>query len=442
MKVVYLIAGNLPLVTASEAATMEYVRLRYLSGSDEFHPFPKVPRVLAWDGSFGGPVAWPYILCEHMPGVTLDSRWLSIEGNTLKESIHAVVMFETNILQEAFSQHGSLFFAESVSQELRGHPLYAEPPIDPLRIDLARRFRIGPTVYREWWRGPYGQVPANRGPWGDFPTMISSAAEFQLQCLENGIDHTSPFVESTAVDIPFICRMLKACIAIAPLIAPTNLFMRRPVLNHADLSLGNFIVRPEVYPCIWDVFASGFIETTSDGSPALPAGFDSMSSDQQDRVRTHMELVRRFKEYYLDAATTWPERHEAWRLPTGLRMASLLKYILRCKADGPIELRTLLVEIQEAWHLISDQPCPIDFSEEESEQETYRVQQQEWYSREVDDNDLLTALGCGGDGWVSDEKFEEASQNLDKFRRLWEENEATLKRPFPFFDGAPGLYLS
>ena len=162
-----IVGSNLSLSTASEAATMEYVRLRY-SSRDEFPTFPKIPKVLAWDSSFGNPAAWPYILCEHLPGVTLTTKWYPgpMEKNVLKELIHDIVMFETNILQESFSQHGSIFFAESVSKELRGRPLYSEsePPDDPLRMDMARRFRIGPTVNREWWRGPYGKITADRGP--------------------------------------------------------------------------------------------------------------------------------------------------------------------------------------------------------------------------------------------------------------------------------------
>ena len=223
------LAGNLPLSTASEAAIMEYIRLRHLAGDDEFPTFPKIPRVLSWDSSFGNPVAWPYILCEYLPGVTFDTKWLSIEGEAIKESIHDVVIFERAILQESFSQHGSIFFTKSVSEELRGLPLYAEPPTDTPRMDLARRFRIGPTVNREWWRGPYGQITADRGPCTlhilscgihsrtqsghDFPSMITSAAEFQLRCLDNGIDHTSSFAVSTATDIPLIRRILNICIA-------------------------------------------------------------------------------------------------------------------------------------------------------------------------------------------------------------------------------------
>lgn len=123
-----------------------------------------IPKVLAWDSSFGNPAAWPYIICEHLPGVTLDTKWFSIGQNAIKEVIRDIVSFETAILQESFSQHGSIFFADNVSEELRKRPLYAEPPTDPLRIDLAGRFRIGPTINREWWRGPYGEITADRGP--------------------------------------------------------------------------------------------------------------------------------------------------------------------------------------------------------------------------------------------------------------------------------------
>ena len=469
------LAGNLPLSTASEAATMEYVRLRHLSGDDEFPTFPKVPKVLSWDSSFGNPAAWPYILCEYLPGVTFDTKWLSIEGEATKGSIHDVVMFERTILQESFSQHGSIFFAESVSEELRARPLYAEPPTDAFRMDLARRFRIGPTVNREWWRGPYGQITADRGPCTlrvlscgihsrvksghDFPTMISSAAEFQLRCLDNGIDHTSPFAVSTAADIPLIRRMLNICIAIAPLIAPRKLFLTRPVLQHPDLSVCNFIVSSEGEPKIqgiidWQgagvapffmqcqpasgmVFMTGIVETAPDGSPVRPANFDSMSAEEQHAIRVHMDLVGRYKDYYLDAVAMYPERREAWNLPIGLQMPSLLRFILRCIADGPMQLFDLLIKVQEVWHLLSDEPCPIDFSSEEKE--ACRLQHEEWYKRVVVDNDIANALGCMGDGWVSEEKIEEASQRWEEICRLWDEN---MDRPFPFFDGVPGPYLS
>ncbi|KIM44356.1 hypothetical protein M413DRAFT_379687 [Hebeloma cylindrosporum] len=452
------VVGNLPLSTASEAATMEYVRLRYLSNSAKSQAFPKVPRVFAWDSSFENPAAWPYILCEYLPGVTFDNKWADINGHALKDAIHDIVMFGTEILQETFSQHGSIYFADSVSEELRERPLYSEPPTDPLRMDLARRFRIGPTVNREWWRGAYGEVTADRGPWSDFPTMITSAAKFQLQCLESGIDHSSPFSESTATDIPLLRRMLNICIDIAPFLAPKNQFwtsIRRPVLNHPDLSLCNFIVPSEGEPKIqgiidWQgacvgpffmqcqpatglIYNTAAIECASDGSPITPDNFDSLSTEEQDAVRGQMDLLSRYRDYHRQVGTSYPNRHDAWNLP----IPSLLRFIVRCIADGPMELCDLLIKTQEMWFLFSDEPCPIDFSLEE--QEMYRAQHEEWYKRVLIDSDLANAVGCVGDGWISDENFEDANQRWNDLRRLWDKE---MDRPFPYFDGAPSPYLS
>jgi hypothetical protein len=106
---------------------MEYVRLRYPSSSGEVPSFLKVARILAWDSSFNDPVEWPYIICEHLPGITLDRRWVSIGKNAVKEAIHDIVLFESDFLQEGFSQHGSIFHADCVSEELRERALCSAP---------------------------------------------------------------------------------------------------------------------------------------------------------------------------------------------------------------------------------------------------------------------------------------------------------------------------
>ena len=289
--------------------------------------------------------------------------------------------------------------------------------------------------------------------------MISSAAEFQLRCLDNGIDRTSPFVISTAADIPLIRRMLKICIAISALIAPKKLFLKRPALQHPDLSVCNFIVPSQgetkiqgvidwqgaaiapffmqCQPATGMVFMTGIVESAPDGSPVRPTNFDSMSTEEQRAVHLHMDLVGRYKDYYLDAVATYPERREAWNLPIGLQMPSLLWFILRCIADGPMQLCDLLINMQEVWHLLSDELCPIDFSSEEKEK--WRLQHEEWYKRVVVDNDIANALGCMADGWVSEEKIEETTRRWEEIYCLWNEN---MDRPFPFFDGVPSPYLS
>ena len=143
-----------------------------------------------------------------------------------------------------------------------------------------------------------------RNLWLYFPSMMFSAAKFQLQCLrvDRGIDHTSPFSKSTAADIPLLRRLLKMCISISPFMAPKRkvmMFFMRPVLNHPDLSIGNFIVSSEgplkiqavidwqgasvaplIVPANGMIHTSGVVDASSDdGSPVPPANFDSMSDE-------------------------------------------------------------------------------------------------------------------------------------------------------------------
>ena len=54
------------------------------------------------------------------------SLWVSIGKNAHKAAIQVIVLFESDFLQEGFSQHGSTFHADCVGEELRQRPLHAD----------------------------------------------------------------------------------------------------------------------------------------------------------------------------------------------------------------------------------------------------------------------------------------------------------------------------
>ena len=327
---------------------------------------------------------------------------------------------------------------------------------------------------REWWRGPYEKITGGRGPCmfhvlscliysgelgPDFPSMMLSAAEFQLRCLDNGIDHTSPFSESTGADVPLLRHVLGICIDIAPLVSRRGQLQTQPVLSHPDLSVCNFIVPAEGDPKIDGVIdwqgavvapffmqcrpATGMVHVTEaiksapDGSPILPENFDSLSAEEQDNVRRHMGMISRFRYYFLDAVATYPRRRSAWGIPLGMQMPNLIHFILRCIADGPVQLCDLLVKMQGHWQVFSDEPCPIGFSPEEKE--VYRVRYEEWHERQVLDQAVANEVGGMGDGWVEEEGFDDGKRKLEELKRVWDRE---MDRPFPLFDGAPSPYLS
>ncbi|KAI0657040.1 hypothetical protein C8Q70DRAFT_920569, partial [Cubamyces menziesii] len=235
------IVANVEQTIASEVATMSYIRERW--AEEVMHITPLPPKVIAWDKTSRNPAGTPYIITEFVPGVQLFSRWPFIQGDDAGIAIAGMIEMETCLLSEPFSQYGSLYFAEDLPEELRNRPLYA--PDSALRDALSTKYKIGPTVDREWWRGGYGRVAANRGPWPDLPSMIRSAAEFQLRAIDEVVDFSAPFIESKPSDEPLLRRMLRICIEIAPLIVPRNRALVMPVLGHPNLTLTDLIVQPE-----------------------------------------------------------------------------------------------------------------------------------------------------------------------------------------------------
>lgn len=151
------VVGNLELSTASEAATMSYLNELKLA---------KVPRVIAWNATAeSNEVNWPYIVTEYIPGSPLQDNWLKNRGVPVATAIVHLVGVELRVSHSAFSQIGSLYFKDDVSPGLQARPLYFSENNnvdDPSHI--SQKYRIGPIVDREWWRGERRDMDADRGP--------------------------------------------------------------------------------------------------------------------------------------------------------------------------------------------------------------------------------------------------------------------------------------
>lgn len=152
------LVGNVRLSTASEVATMSYVR--EVLGI-------KVPKVIAWDGDATNPVHSAYIIMEHVAGVSLLSNWYDIRGQPVRHALASILTMQINLSTLPFSQIGSLYFKDDVTPALQACPLY-NSQLDNARDD-AQVYRIGPIAYRDWWCGHYHTDNADRGPCTLFP---------------------------------------------------------------------------------------------------------------------------------------------------------------------------------------------------------------------------------------------------------------------------------
>ena len=152
-KIPYPLLTPRHLCTASELATMDYAR--NVLGL----PVPKVFGWSAWADRTD--VGAEYILMEKVEGVEVHQRYkdLRSEGFELITQVNAM---ERAFVCRRFSQIGSLYYKEDVEPELQGRPLYADGADDD--DDASVRFRIGPYVDWEVWRGTRANLEADRGP--------------------------------------------------------------------------------------------------------------------------------------------------------------------------------------------------------------------------------------------------------------------------------------
>ncbi|KZT69534.1 hypothetical protein DAEQUDRAFT_811307 [Daedalea quercina L-15889] len=451
--------GNVERATASEVATMCYVRERWMDHRTRNMPFP--PKVLAWNATYTNPAQTPYIILEYAPGVPLSTRWPAIEGEAAGAVLQSIAELDCALLRgQTFASCGSLYFAEDAPDG--SSPLYANDECDPVELNrkLAAKYRIGPTANREWGRPGYDRVDADRGPWPDMPTMIKAAAEFQLRAMDTVVDFSSSRVKSKPSDIPLLRRLLNICIRVAPLIVPSDPALTAPVLTHPDLTLNNLLVPPEgrayVHHVIdWQgasiapycmqcgvptaiVYSDGVVPIPLDGSmPPWPEDFDTMPPEQQESVRIHHRYACRHRAFVLRIPRRDPLRADAWALPHSTVLEFLARYITRCISNGPQDLRGLMIYLQQRWTSVADYPCPIDFTKEEIIAHSEEARDQEEYERNV--NKLRAAVGCMNDGSVPVEQFEAAKEKMEYYRGLWDETD--MKGPFPFYEGAPSYYL-
>ena len=163
-KIPYPLLTPRHLSTASEVATMDYAR--------NVLGLP-VPKVFGWSASADRTdVGAEYILMEKVGGVEVHQRYKDLRSEGF-ELITQVTAMERAFVSRRFSQIGSLYYKEDVEPELQGRPLYADGAEVDEDDDASVRFRIGPYVDWEVWRGTRANLEADRGPCMCFILSIS-----------------------------------------------------------------------------------------------------------------------------------------------------------------------------------------------------------------------------------------------------------------------------
>lgn len=177
-----------------------------------------------------------------------------------------------------------------------------------------------------------------------------------------------------------------------------------------------------------------------DPPPPLPAGFDQLPEAEQLVAKKERQLAMRSAYYHHATRHLNPALHAARVSPWQAWYRTLLEYPQHTWEDGVAPLKQVLIEICDAWDEIAPgTTCPISFDPVEVLNNESRL----WgWKAELAAENLRSEIGLGPDGWVEENKLEEAKRrNREVLEQSvavlhHEDDKAYLRRRWPFQDGA------
>jgi hypothetical protein len=424
-KIPYHIAQPSFFATASEAATLTFLRAEGIP----------VPEVYRYSATANNPVGTEYILMAKAPGVSLASKWESLEDRDIKRIANSFVELEMKLFKLCFSSIGSLYFKTDIVPSSQA-PLYAEE-----HTTEADQFCIGPIADYMFWYGRRAGLHINRGPWKTHVEYLQSIARKEM-------DWTRLYGKAMEPDFPHndaglgfqhpgdYLKLLGSYQSLTPHLLPKSSAhpFNQPTLRHPDLTPGNIFITPETsqISCLIDwqhaiiqpqLLAAGYPRAFENPDdllppelviPKLPEDLSSLSPEEKISTR-ELHLRRLFFYTYRVLNGHFNQAHiEALRDPLLLGRQMLVDRAGRQWEGNLITLKGAVIRMAQFWeHLpaVEGIECPLRFVP--SELEEFADVEDTWLKMSFTvEQWRQRVFGMSEEGWVRNEDYEEAKQQL------------------------------
>lgn len=165
--------------TASEAATLEFLRLKGIP----------VPKLYSYSASVDNPAGVEYIIMEKANGVPIETRWISITKRERYTLASSFVEIEKKIFDLPFHSIGSIYFKHNLPLDLQA-PLYSSE----CRSDsTSESFCIGPIADYMFSYGKRAGLDIYRGPCTpSLLKFLKMAKQANIYILKEGLANLSP----------------------------------------------------------------------------------------------------------------------------------------------------------------------------------------------------------------------------------------------------------
>lgn len=418
----------------SEVATMDFADLKLGL---------KVPKVYCFGVNTLNPIRQPFILEEFIDGKLLMREWTPLEndaedGKSHKDKLNAVIhplsKFQAKLAEIEFNAFGSLYFskdyADSDKTAYEGED----------NVELASRWRIGPSVERCLWRKKsalkFEDRKAFLGPWDiSSPLDIvkctglieSENAKARLALLQA---QSSPEV----VDKKILENQIKTfdnLATIAPHLVnvettsiPNMKKLLKPRLYHPDLDPMNVIIKEgDNTPFLLDFEGTSIKPYILQNNPQFVAYDGPKIYDLERDIEGYKKLSESDKAKY-DFMYKRTRNQFLWEfalnenLPTLISSVAPPIKVLRNPYVAAIERKSdseyllideALIQLKEVWPifakngLVNISKYPLEFSEEQIQQHAEELNA---YHEK-----LITEPFAATQGWMPQDMFESLIQN-------------------------------
>ncbi|KAK8229524.1 kinase-like domain-containing protein [Phyllosticta capitalensis] len=429
-RIPYVMLEPQGLVTASEVATMDFLRL---------HGLP-VPQIFDYSDTPNNGARTEYIFMERVPGKCLGDIWYS--GSVPQEDkiriVKQLVELESRMFGLRFPASGSLYYSNDVEDGVK---------LDYTNPHARGSFCIGPDTDRALWWGRRSDLAVDCGPYLDTQAAISAGAKKEMAYLKEFGQPLLPYHRKYREFCNYekqppqaYRKLLETFLYVAPHLIPEGA-SARPVLRHPSLSPYNVIVSPQleitgligwqhcsVRPLflqsgIPDDFRNRTYLEADDlkDEPCLPAYFESLDeAEQARRVKTWRS--QQLHHAYISATKAMnPEHMDVMAVPANDVRRKLCLASAQPWLGDDFPLKMALVHMSRDWGKLWDkaasapEACPVQFTESETQQAFEMFEQR----RDADMAFAMVRTLIGLDdpsGEVPSAEYEEVKRCADDFK--------------------------
>lgn len=429
------LSGRPHLVTASEVATMEFLRNRL--------GLKQVPRVLSWSSrSEDTPVGAEYIIMDVADGVELHSVWHQLSMKQRLRLVRQWTLFESKVIKafSGSSGYGSLYYRKDVPAE-DARDVSVDGQTD-------QEFVLGPsTLQTGFWEDRYGSpedVKLDCGPWSDVPSYLQSITQservwirrFSNPPAAGGRSFVAPWEPPSHLQIPQNhLRLLDQYDSIAKYFIPSDERLHRPTFTLRDSNQGNIFLSREALERDGTIEISAVIDWQHTAvlplylTALIPRFIEQVEpapgQAEEDLRKETAYLRKAYHALYQDTGldVVWAS---ALSFGDKFSMAQQLPSAAQfCWHGGYVKLKRLLIRAATEWDKIVGPgiPCPLGpetFSKEAIAQA--EEEERTWMEMEDAREGIEKAVGIENDGWVRSEDYDKAVGVNEVLREAWVES--------------------